>query len=177
MNKFLDEFKSLFWLSIFGIVLIAGVYTIFTSVKNWISPVPQIRTYAVPKQTKPSRPVGLVHLITTGDEPELTKWYLRADTVMGTRVKRLAWVTIDFSENKKEKYSSDEQFHSINCETMEMRRLSAAYRKQNETKAYFPTDTPYDKAKISYPTPQTGMMALYKEVCKKIYDTNTTSPV
>jgi|694.fasta_scaffold56734_5 hypothetical protein len=177
MNKFLDEFKSLFLIASLGIVMIVGVYTIFTSIKNWISPPPQIRTYAAPKQIEPSRPVGLVHLITTGKEPTLNKWYLRADTVMGSRTKRLAWVKIDFAENKTEKYSSDEQFHSINCETMEMRRLSAAYRKRNDTKAYFSVETPYDKAEISYPSPNTGMMALYKEACRVIYDNNPTSPV
>ena len=74
MNKFLDEFKSLFLIASLGIVMIVGVYTIFTSIKNWISPPPQIRTYAAPKQIEPSRPVGLVHLITTGKEQTLNKW-------------------------------------------------------------------------------------------------------
>lgn len=119
---------------------------------------------------KPSRPRGLVHLATTGEEKKPTYWYLRADTVLGPRTKRLFWVNLDYSKNKSEKYNRMEMFIAVNCETMEMRVLSSASYKTNVSTAFFPENYAFDKAKVEYPVPNTGMMASYEEVCKEVYD-------
>lgn len=119
---------------------------------------------------KPSRPVGFVHLATTGDDKKPTYWYLRADTVLGPRTKRLFWVNLDYSKNKSEKFTRMEMFIAVNCETMEMRMLSSASYKANNSNAFYPENYAFDKAKVEYPVPNTGMMASYEEVCKDVYD-------
>jgi hypothetical protein len=176
MNKILDEFKSLFLISIFGIVMIVGVYTIFTSVKNWISPPPKIRTYVSPTQIKPSRPVGLIYLLETGYKQDTAKWYLNADTLIGSRTKRLVWVKLDLSEKKDKEYSTIEQLFSLNCETMEMRILKKITTKKSDMFPFVEFEYPYEKADVVYPSPNTGWMGLFKEACKKTYDPNPNTP-
>jgi hypothetical protein len=124
-------------------------------------------TYTPPK---PSRPVGFVYLTSTGGEKKITKWYLRADTVLGPRTKRLFWVKLDYSKDKSKKENWMEMFVAVNCETMEMRALSYASYKIDNENAVFSESHPFDKAKVEYPVPNTGMMASYKEVCKGVYD-------
>lgn len=177
MNRVVDEFKSLFLIAFFGIVMIVGVYTIFTSIKNWISPPPQIRTYVSPDKPKPTRPTGSVYLLLTGEKPEFIKWYLRADTVMGSRTKRLSWVTLNFVDEKDKIKSFDEWLIATNCDTMEMRTLKATrYKEADKGRASIQRELPFEKAEISYPTPETGMMAVYEEACKKTYDPNPNTP-
>jgi hypothetical protein len=157
-------------LAVLAIPLVVGTHGIYKAVVGWGNPTPSVRTNVAPTPPKPLRPVGLILLSKTGEEGKITKWYLRADTVMGPRTKRLFWVSLDLTEDKASKYESDEQLHSVNCETMEMRRLKSTYYKKNDETGYFVKSDPYDKAEVNYPTPGTGLMALYKEVCKDVYD-------
>jgi hypothetical protein len=168
VKKTLDEFQAVFWLIAVGVVLVVGVYTSFQTVKTWIYPPPTVPIIAIPP-----RPQGLVFLLDTSEKPEFTKWYLRADTVMGAQAKRLSWVTIHFSDKKGKMVSQDEWLIATNCETMEMRRLKATTYKTKDNGSASSSDTyPFDKAEITYPTPNTGMMAVFEETCKKIYDPN-----
>jgi hypothetical protein len=157
-------------LAILAIPLLVGIHSIYKAVVGGgVSP-PSVRTDLAPTPPKPVRPSGLILVSKTGGEGEITKWYLRAETVMGPRTKRLFWVSLDLSEDKSSKYESDEQLHSVNCETMEMRRLKSTFYKKNDEQGYSVKSDPYDKAEVNYPTPSTGLMALYKEVCKDVYD-------
>lgn len=173
MKKTLDEFQAIFWLIAVGVVLVVGTYTSFQTVKTWIYPPPIVPIIALPK-----RPQGRVYLVETGEKPEIRKWYLRADTVMGSRTKRLSWVTLNHLDKKDKIKSFDEWLIATNCETMEMRTLkSSTYKIKDNGVASNTYSYPFDKAEITYPTPDTGMMAVFEETCKKIYDPNPNNPV
>ncbi len=129
------------------------------------NPMP-VASYSPPK---PTRPVGFVLLSTTGEGKNRTDWFLRADTVLGPRTKRLFWVTLDTGKIK-EKVTQTEMFLSVNCETMEMRTLSSISYKAKNLNAFYSKQYAFDEAEVDYPSPGTGMMASYKEVCKDIYD-------
>ena len=172
VKKALDEFQAVFWLIAVGVVLVVGVYTSFQAVKTWIYPPPTAPIIALPP-----RPKGLVFLASTGKKPKLTEWYLRADTVMGSRTKRLAWVTINLPDATGKIINHDEWLIATHCETMEMRTLQTTTYKTEGVSATASNTYPFDKAKISYPTPGTGMMAVFKETCKKIYDPDPSNPV
>ena len=97
---------------------------------------------------------------------------------MGTQAKRLSWVTIQFSDKKGKMVSQNEWLIATNCETMEMRTLkSSTYKNKDNGNASSSYSYPFDKAEITYPTPDTGMMAVFEETCKKIYDPNLGNPV
>jgi hypothetical protein len=172
VKKTLDEFQAVFWLIAVGVVLVVGVYTSFQTVKTWIYPPPAVPIIAISP-----RPKGSVFLARTGEEPKFTEWYLRADTVMGSRTKRLAWVTIHLPDAKGKIISQDEWLIVSHCETMEMRTLQTTRYKTEGVSATTSNTYPFDKAIISYPTRGTGMMALFKETCKKIYDPDPNNPV
>lgn len=156
---------------IIGITVWAGG-AVVDAVKSWfktdnVASLSPVASYSPPK---PSRPVGLVNIATTGEDTKPTVWYLRAETVLGPRTKRLFWVNLDYSKNKSAKFARMEMFVAVNCETMEMRVLSHASYKAKNPNAFFPENYAFDKAKVEYPVPDTGMMASYKEVCKDVYD-------
>lgn len=177
-ERFKKKWKS-FWDLVLGLVglvfiisLAAWVFSGISGViKGWFKPQSAVLSSYTPP--KPSRPVGFVHLTTTGEEKKPTEWYLRADTVLGPRTKRLFWVNLDYSKNKSEKFNRLEMFIAVNCETMEMRVLSSASYKSGNPNAFYPENYAFDKAKVEYPIPSTGMMASYKEVCKEVYDTKS----
>lgn len=177
-ERFKKKLKS-FWdlvLGLVGIVFILGLAGWVLSgisgvIKGWFKPQSAVLSSYTPP--KPSRPVGLVHLTTTGEEKKSTEWYLRADTVLGPRTKRLFWVYLDYNKDKSEKDSRTEMFLAVNCETMEMRELSSASYKSGTPSPSFSVHYAFDKAKVEYPIPRTGMMASYNEVCKEVYDTKS----
>ncbi len=167
-EKLWEQILVWFWILVIiaGFVWVAGAVT--RTVKQWLKPDQvDVEKYAPPK---PARPTGFVFLASVGDEGSETQWYLRADTVLGPRQKRLFWISLNFEKNKKPQNKRSEYLYAINCETTEYRSLKWASYKTDSTDAYDVGVVAYDKAEADYPVPNTGVMAAYKEVCKSVYD-------
>ena len=96
------------WFALAGLVggTIGLSSVIVKAVKQWLQPKAAIEVaYSPPK---PTRPIGFVFLSSTGEKGSETDWYLRADTVLGPRERRLFWVTLNYEKNKDIPYKISE---------------------------------------------------------------------